>query len=186
MAVQQGVGGRPDPDPTVLTTENLQREIVGVKDLIERAINSLAALTAEQFKGVHRELELVEARRVELKSDSGTTLAAALAAAKEAVGKTETNFAEQLKQLGVLAATEREAANKALVDLKERVQAIESTKLGNQEAVNTRQASNSAIYAGIGAVVTLILALIAVVAFVAANDSGGQSQPAVEYVGQPV
>ena len=93
----------PSPDPTILTTEALQRAISTLKDSISlqmthesesRAAADLSLqshvdlqqiLRDEQFDAVAREMKLVEDSRVEQKQDALASLAAALSAAKEAV-----------------------------------------------------------------------------------------------------
>lgn len=106
--------GRPDPDPTILTTQALMREIEAVKellkdqdvnhkqmlkdkvdarhteqlalmDLLQSKIDSLNAVTNEKFESTDREFALVERQRIELKNDTKGAVDAALIAQKEAV-----------------------------------------------------------------------------------------------------
>lgn len=106
--------GRPDPDPTILTTQALMREIDAVKDLLKEQdvnqrqmlkdkvearhteqlalmdllqskIDAQGAVTAEKFESTDREFALVERQRIELKNDTKAAVDAALIAQKEAV-----------------------------------------------------------------------------------------------------
>jgi len=111
---------RPVPDPTALTSVALGREIGHLKELVE-----------EKFSAVKREMHLVENSRVEQKQDSLDSLAAALSAAKEAVGANTTSFEkridksenatnDQLRQLGEKFDTVIEGLLRSLSDLRER------------------------------------------------------------------
>jgi len=111
---------KPVPDPTALTIEALGREIGHLKELVE-----------VKFSAVTREMHLVENSRVEQKQDSLDSLAAALSAAKEAVGANTTSFEkridksenatnDQLRQLGEKFDTVIEGLLRSLSDLRER------------------------------------------------------------------
>lgn len=98
---------KPIPDPTVLTTEALNREISLVREYIERSLTSMrtsfeagrdamhdlldakidssVALEDEKFRKVSREFELLERQREEQKGDTQKAVDAALTAQKEAV-----------------------------------------------------------------------------------------------------
>ena len=141
---------RTNPDPTTLTTAALAREVQALKDLLMLRFGELERVCLDgdsatkseivlrqkainaKFDAVAREMQLVEHQRVEQKQDAMDSLAAALAAAKEAVkeqttasalsiNKSENATNEQLKQLTVTFATAIEGVNRTIVDLKERV-----------------------------------------------------------------
>jgi hypothetical protein len=104
---QGGKGSTPTPDPTVLTTEALLREIAALRTLIDQRISSTEQLFEtkillgreggmalkellsnqinEKFASVDTQFQLVERQRVEQKQDTKAAVDAALAAAKEAV-----------------------------------------------------------------------------------------------------
>jgi uncharacterized protein YicC (UPF0701 family) len=133
-------GSRPVPDPTVLTTAALQREIGGVresigalKELTESDLEGLEAVVAERFNTVSTQFGLIERQRVEQKLDTGNALAAALAAAKEAVTKTEAATKEQIAQLKATIDTALGGLTTLVDDLRERVGRIEAIKQGGQE-----------------------------------------------------
>lgn len=119
------VNDRPTPDPTVLTTEQLLREIAGIEALFD-------AKLAAEIKPILTELHLVELHRVEQKSDTKAAVDAALTAQKEAVKeqttaseraqlKSETATGEQLRQLTVTFNTTIAALNSRIDELKERL-----------------------------------------------------------------
>jgi len=113
-------GGKPDPDPTILTTENLRREISNLKDLLTANIaaskelviselNSQIAVTQERFVGIATQFIERDRRTDQLSLADKTAVAAALQAAKEAVGaqnisnsvaltKMEDNFTKLIDQ----------------------------------------------------------------------------------------
>jgi len=176
----------PVPDPTVLTTEALQREIKGVRELLEMRVNSLqhlmdsqsanrVELVNEKFRKVSQEFELVERQRVEQKTDTKSAVDAALIAQKEAVkeqtiaqgtaiAKSEAGTAEQLKALRSEFTTSIFGVSSSLGDLKDRIVAIESMRLGSKE-------NQAAVYAIIGLLATLIIVSVTVVGFVIALNN---------------
>jgi len=100
----------PVPDPTVLTTQQLIREMGKQDETIEKEFAALEKLINERFRSVDQQLQLVERQRVEQKSDTKAAVDAALTAQKDAVKeqttatdkaieKTEKGTNEQLKQI---------------------------------------------------------------------------------------
>src|SRR5450631_1402717 len=88
---------RPDPDPTILTTENLRHEIANLKetltaqmtaskDLVISELNAEIAVTQERFLGIATQFLERDKRTDQLSLADKTAVAAALQAAKEAVG----------------------------------------------------------------------------------------------------
>ena len=156
----ESVPSKPTPDPTILTTEALQREVGQLKELSNTSIAALDERMELQFS-------LVERQRVEQKSDTALAVNAALSAAKEAVkeqtlasglaiNKSEVATAEQLKQLNATINTAISGVSSALMDVKTRVERIENIKQGARESV-------TGIYAALGglaAVVAVATALI--------------------------
>jgi hypothetical protein len=102
-----GYSSMPIPDPTVLTTQALYREVAALRELVEQRIASLAAAMANADEATRRtiheaiearnildrevqlrtdlQFRLVEQQRVEQKKDTKDAVDAALSAAKEAV-----------------------------------------------------------------------------------------------------
>lgn len=147
VANEQSAGSIPLPDPTVLTTDALHREISHLRALLEQRI------------------KMMEAQRVELKEDLGETVRTAFASAKEAVG--EQNLANQRAIEKSEAATSREvvALRRDIDDLKTRVTTVEQQKVGARE-------DRSGLYAGIGAISGLIFLMMGIVAFVLSRGGG--------------
>ena len=201
-------GSTPKPDPTVLTTEALLREIAALRTLIDQRISAteqlfetkillgreggmamkeflqskigdletlmtarwdaldeevqqLAAVRNEKFNTVQTQFDLIERQRVENKADTKAAVDAALAAAKEAVKeqttasdraitKSETATSEQLKQMNVTFTTAVQGISQPISDLKDRVTALESVRLGVRQ-------NASSVYALVGLIATIVL-----------------------------
>lgn len=136
------------PDPSILTTRQLMREIESVKDLIDlqqqarvrqqddhnkwadAQLASLHDLSSEKFKALDIQLELIERQRVEQKSDTKAAVDAALIAQKEAVqeqtiasglsiAKSEAATAKQLDQMSVTFSTAISGVQKTSSDQKD-------------------------------------------------------------------
>jgi hypothetical protein len=171
-------GSRPDPDPTLLTTAALQREIEAVKsllrdkvearhteqlalvDLLQSQIEALSAITTEKLNSVDKQFDLVERQRVEQKADTKAAVDAALIAQKEAVkeqtiaseksiAKSEASTNKQLEELSKTFVTANDAQSSALADAKDRIGRIENVKVGGTEQIK-------AIYAFAGFLLVLI------------------------------
>jgi hypothetical protein len=146
---------KPDPDPTVLTTEALHRAI----NQVEEKFNIQLEVINEKFVSVTNQLQLVERQRVEQKADTQKAVDAALAAQKEAVkeqttaseraiAKSEASTADQLKQLSTTFDTSIKGLTDNLNDAKDRIGKIENIRLGGKE-------STTAIYAFIVIVIAV-------------------------------
>jgi len=171
----QNGGNRPVPDPTVLTTEALTREVSALKALLELRIESESGAreSADTFvqAGIERELQLIERQRVEQKKDTKDAVDAALAAAKEAVkeqtmasglsiAKSENATNEQLKQLGTTFTTAISGVDRTINDWKDRVNKVEQVQAaqgGQQQGVS---ATVAWILAGIGGLVAVASIII--------------------------
>lgn len=110
---------RPVPDPTVLTTQQLFRAIEDAKELVETRLQGIKELYAEKFDGVAKQFE-----------NADKALAAALEAAKEAVGTQNDSFTKQIDQQ--LTSYQQAATNTdgKINDLKDRLTAIENRSKG--------------------------------------------------------
>lgn len=171
------------PDPTVLTTEALQRAISTLKDTISLQVTHefdsrvAADIAIQEF--TEREMQLIERQRVEQKLDTKAAVDAALAAAKEAVkeqttasglsiSKSENATNEQLKQLSTTFTTAIAGVERTINDWKDRVNTVE-------QAIATHQAQQSGEGQGKeqnqGMVFNVVMGLVAigslVIAFVA-------------------
>lgn len=112
MTRDQSGGSTPVPDPTVLTTEALQREILALRQLLELRVTALREMLQQSVDDLHRlmaselevqsvrceqqfekvglQLQLVEQQRIEQKADTKAAVDAALTAQKEAVSEQTT------------------------------------------------------------------------------------------------
>jgi cobalamin biosynthesis Mg chelatase CobN len=184
-------GSRPVPDPTVLTTEQLLREISSLRSYIDgkfeviqerlngvdkatvlreenfknfrsrvdEKVQHLTDLRAEQFKTVEvRFKERAEhaERETRIKKEAA---AQQEAATTKAIDKSERNTADTIKTNQELSKTTTDALTKGLDELKLKVSAIESMKLGASEQKTETQASVGTIAAIIGSALALIAAL---------------------------
>jgi hypothetical protein len=164
---------RPVPDPTVLTTEQLLREVANAVLLLEAKINGANAVTKEKLESVDTQFQLIERQRVEQKADTEKAVQAALSAAKEAVkeqtaaseksiSKSETSTADQLRQMTVTFDTAIKGLTDILSDTKERVGKIESRKEGVVETLRQREVTFGQILGiAVGSISLLSLLLYA-------------------------
>ena len=141
----------PIPDPTVLTTQQLLREILSARELLEskiittgEAIFHLQHLHEEKFKSVEKQFIERDTRTESTQKDSKVAIDAALKAAKEAVeeqnksnamaiAKSEASFTKQIDQILVLVSTLGKGIDDKIEDIKSRVQTIEGHKQGANE-----------------------------------------------------
>ena len=140
----------PLPDPTVLTTAQLLRQIQGLNALMEAKFSGYRESNDSRFDGITREFSLIESRRVEQKIDTKVAVDAALSAAEKAVReqtvaseksiiKSETSSAEQSKQQNATFTASIKGVQDTVVDLKERFSKLENTRLGATEAKDTQR-----------------------------------------------
>lgn len=167
-----GAGDRkPVPDPTVLTTDQIRREINTLRELLECSINGLQAVLLERFESVDKHLAIVEHQRIEQKSDTKAAVDAALTAQKEAVkeqttaseraiAKSEMATTKQLDQLGATFATAITGVSASVADVKERVGRVESMRVGGQQQTQA-----------IAAVIGIVVAVITIVTVLAASGA---------------
>lgn len=173
-------GSRPVPDPTVLTTQQLYREIESAREMTETLIDGLREILDEKFSSIDRQLQLVEQQRVEQKQDTKAAVDAALTAQKEAVkeqttaseraiAKSEASTTKQLEQLSETFATAIRGLTQLVDDLKERTGRIEAIKQGATETRTESRAVTSGITAIVVAAIAaggLILTAVSIIAAV--------------------
>lgn len=153
---------RPDPDPTLLTTENLRREIANLKELQETRLSAskadtialhdlllakievLSSVTAQQFEGIAIQFAERDKRTEQLSLADKTAIAAALQAQKEAAGaqnesnaasvtKQEAAFTKLLDQNQTLFQTAMSALTTQLNDVKSRLDKGEGQSSGSRD-----------------------------------------------------
>lgn len=157
----------PVPDPTILTTQALQREVEGLRELIEQRIEGLRDVVGERFHKSNQEFELVERQRVEQKRDTKDAVDAALTAQKEAVreqtaasdraiAKSEAATSKQLDQLMITFTTAIAAIQREMGEAKERLTTLEQQKVGAKD-------DRSGLYATMGVVATILAVVISLI-----------------------
>jgi hypothetical protein len=165
---------RPRPDPTILTTEQLQRAVVALENNFKMQLGGLRELLDARFDKVDQQFDLVERQRVEQKQDTKVAVDAALQAQKEAVreqtlaseraiAKSEAATTKQLEQLGTTFTTALGSTGVTLSDIKERVGRIESVKVGVQENTTHSQQSWGVAVAVASVVIALMAVVVAIV-----------------------
>lgn len=184
----------PVPDPTSLTTAALEREVKKLHDAftsgldnldekLQTAIENRITISNKDFDSMEERFNMVEAHRIEQKSDTKAAVDAALIAQKEAVKeqtiaseksitKSETATAEAIRQISTTFAVAIESVTRAINDVKDRVIAIETRANGNafreqivgdeQRVIGARE-SKASFYATIAVAGTIVAIIIAVV-----------------------
>lgn len=180
MEANRAGGISPATDPTVLTTEALHREILGLTTLMTLEIDRARDVTEEKFHSVNKQLTLVETQRVEQKKDTKDAVDAALTAQKEAVreqttaseraiAKSEASTKEALNNLTTTFNTAIAGLITNLDDLKERVGKIESIKQGGVESKRESQLTTTLVLSVLAVVLTVIIVGLAIYATSAGN-----------------
>ncbi len=167
---------RPVPDPTLLTTQQLMREISSLKELFETRLNAMDMAVAllqakadrspsidevvvkldEKFIAVQLQFHERDLRFDRAATDTRTAVDAAFAAAKLAVDKTENGFTKQIDQLADAARASVKAIDDKIDDVKARVGSIEGRSAGVQQGwgwITTGAVAISALAGAIGALV---------------------------------
>lgn len=152
----------PAPDPTLLTTANLIREIAALKEFLMREVVALKDLHEEKFGSIAIRFQ-----------ERDTAVQAAFAAAKEAVGeqnkssasaiaKAEAHTSEQLRQIMSMLTNSNKAADEKIADLKERVGGMENRGEGQVSEKTSSQHSIALIVSVASLVIAAIVAALAV------------------------
>lgn len=156
----------PTPDPTVLTTDALRREIKASTDLTNAKLDALgqrmdtkidgnARLSEERHNVTRRELIAIEERRLEHKKDTKDTVDTAFAGAEKAIAKSERAAADQIKSV-----------ESSVGDLKDRVLRLETQQQTKTET-HSDSRSNVGMVVGILGAIFGFISLIAAVVFAA-------------------
>jgi hypothetical protein len=174
----------PIPDPTILTTEALMREIANLRMLLEMQITNLSnefayyrdvvtkeilhleKLTGEKFLSVGRQFTERDERIEKASTAAGLAVSAALAAAKEAVGVSERNTIKQIDAANSLFTASIAGITTQLTDLKERMDRGEGGITGKVEQRTEARAQKAELSQSTTLVLGLIGGLVAIVGLV--------------------
>jgi hypothetical protein len=148
-------GWTPVPDPTVLTTELMLREVANLKELLQTQINVLKqedirvweelstrqpairaeverlhALFDERFHSISTQFTERDKRQDQIQIAEKTAISAALQAQKESMEKTEAGFTKQIDSLHTVIDTAGKSTDGKIDDLKTRLTTIEGKSKG--------------------------------------------------------
>jgi hypothetical protein len=137
MVDSKMTGGKPDPDPTLLTTQNLLHEIELLKELFNEKFTHLQDLNNEKFAGINT--RFAEARYLTEQTSRNDKLAldAALQAQKEDVGKQNDSNNASISKTEVLFTKQIDGLNDKIDDIKSRFIAGDSQIRGKTEGVGS-------------------------------------------------
>ncbi len=165
---------RPVPDPTILTTEQLHREIAALREYVDTTKEHLAELSQERVGYIERRFDLLEKLRLEQKTDTRTGVDAALAAAKEAASTSEKSITRQLDGLTATFNASMKGQTEIMADVKERVSKLEVIVMNNATTAATAVASHQTTseagkagtkeaYLGITAIIGVVVSALIVI-----------------------
>jgi cobalamin biosynthesis Mg chelatase CobN len=169
---------RPVPDPTVLTTQALYREVAALQELVEQQITAQREVINQQFYKVEQQFELVERQRVEQKKDTKDAVDAALTAQKEAVreqtsasersiAKSEAATNKQLEQLATTFSNTQASLLARIDELKERIVDVDRKAEANVQQRAGAKDDRTGLYALIGTLSTVFFIGLAVFTLIA-------------------
>ena len=162
---------KPTPDPTILTTEQLFRESDRIEKLFRSELDGAQEKNRVLFHAIDDMFEMIESRRQEQKIDTKVAVDAALSAAEKAVreqtvaseksiNKSETMFAEQLKQQNQTFSVSLKGLETVVDDLKARVVKIEGMALGASANRDTQRLDMGTILAVLSLAAVVVFAII--------------------------
>jgi uncharacterized membrane protein YccC len=139
MATSPYRGVVPDPDPTTLTNDAVERANNSLRELLEAKIEALADKVKDRF-------ELLEKQTTKAAGDVKSAVDAAFAAAAASVSqqnqanflasqKQEAAFTKQIDQLTATGGQISKAADDKISDLKDRLVAMEGRRTGNSDSL---------------------------------------------------
>ncbi len=156
------VDSRPVPDPTLLTTQALEREVAAMKGLFAEQLNGLRQLIEEKFDGVDKQF-----------ASRDVQVSTAFQAAKEAVGeqnksraeaiaKSENATNDQMRQIGNQIAATTKTTDDKIDDLKDRLGTVEGLIRSNDRTEHRSDQSNQLWVAAAGIIVGALIAIAAI------------------------
>lgn len=159
---------RPRPDPTILTTEALHREIGHLREHVDQKFESHGQLDGEKLARIEqrfRDRELLVSAEF---AASKEAVVNALASSKEAVAKSEDMFRGQIAELRRTADATNRSLEKEIGAIKDRVTIIEALDRGEEK----KAAGISSTTALAISVLVVVISAIGVVSAIVLNVSG--------------
>jgi hypothetical protein len=157
---QTNPGWVPSPDPTLLTTENLRREVNTLREILEAKMDGLRELHEEKFSSIDVRFSERDTRTEQTSRDSKLAVDAALQAAEKAVSKSEVSTMKQIDQIGMLMASQQKAQDDKFDDVKERLTILEGRGEG-VKLTQEKQVSHGNLWISVAAMVIGLLLGIA-------------------------
>lgn len=162
-------------------TEVLNETVNRTPTDIQKEILHLRELTSEHFDSIALQFQERDVRAEREARDNAKVVDVAFAAQKEAAQKQDDANAKAIdkseKATSETIKTNQEVGNKVtdalrdqLNDLKTRVDRMEARSNGNIEQRTEHRQSNAAFYAAVGVALSVVLAAITVIGFIAANS----------------
>jgi hypothetical protein len=170
-------------DPSSLTTQQLWREVLNLRELLEsritgieksievahndlvrvptdvqKQVGNLKELHDEKFRSIQVQFEERDTRTEQKDRDTKIAIDAAFQSASTAVAKSETVTSKQIDQLITLIQTETRALGGQINDLKERMTRFESLGIGEKGGRASQQQM-------ITWILMIVVALISIAAF---------------------
>lgn len=182
---QQWAGDtRPIPDPTILTTQALEKSVSTLKELIltrleeidkatqilarradkvpsdvDIAVNNLRALHAEKFAGIEKQFQERDVRTEQLAAAGQLAIKDALQAAKELVNSQNTSNEKAIGKNEGNTTKLLDNLDVKIIDLRDRLTAIENKGVGQTTERTAQQTDNSFMVAASAVIVAIILGL---------------------------
>lgn len=122
----------PIPDPTLLTTEALQREIAGLKELLQSKIDSLDEAMRLRFETVDVRFD-----------DADAALKTALTAQEKTNDKSDTATSKRFDEQRALLEINERGSNDKINELRDRLTRAETSVLTQRDTKVDRQTSGS-------------------------------------------
>ena len=127
-------GSLPIPDPTLLTTQQLQREIILLRRLLFQRVKCLEEITSGKLKVIAVKFKERDRRFKQIDIDNKAAIKTALATTKEAANKTEQSFSNQLEQITTTIRVANKGYDTQINDLKIRITTLETQKKSASES----------------------------------------------------
>jgi len=162
-------GSVPVPDPTVLTTQQLTKQIDSLKELLSQAdqsmldrLEALRLLHEERFNSIAQQFKERDTRTDQLATASTVAINAALQAAKEAVVNQNISNEKAIAKIEANTTKFLDNLDAKIIDLKEDIGALKNQGIGQVTQREAYQTDASFYVAALAVVVAIIGAGIAI------------------------